>query len=569
MTSLRAKLLLGIVVANVTALSALGFVVFRDLARRARQEESERALYRADVVADAKVTFEAFFRTIDFNELDVDPLDSTTYFRWILAQPYWSLLRDALIVKSPTSSSGDSIVSGQIELNPLGAPDLESEALRENALKWMAEVYRDGESMQRDDDIVVIPVYAGGSVTSLRRLRTITRQIVDSAPGLVDNSPFPTESDWAMAQFGMRALRDEVAAISEAREPWGAAYLRVQVPSPPSSGSGIDFTVIALAIGGATVIAIASLWLLLRRLVLEPLGNVSTAAVAVAGGSLETRLQPTGDSPEMDALIANFNRMTAELAEARGALERRVEEALARVRAGEKQLARNERLAAMGTLAAGVAHEINNPLGGMMNAVATLKRKSSGDDTQNRYIGLIESGLARVRDVVDRVLRFAPGRRRAVRTTLSAVVDDAVSFVRHRAREHAVEFEVAVEPELVFEGDGPALGQVFLNLALNAIDAFDGRAETAPRRVSIRGRRLGDLAIVEFEDNGCGMTDEQKTHAFDVFFTTKAQGTGIGLAIAHQIVTEHGGTIAIDSAVGVGTRFEIRLPLAAAEPEAT
>ncbi len=598
MTSLRARLLFGIVAANVTALSALALVVVRDIDRRAEVEAQRRQSYRDQIVERATREFETILGELDFTELDSTRGDSTSFFKDVLERSHWSLVRDAFIVSAPKYVDEYPIRS-KIELNPLGAPDEESELLRENARRDMALVYKDEKHITRND-VVVVPLYAGSDRSNLRNLRSAAFDVANSAGRLVSarsnivasrrptmRSPayqrwltrafwlapewksFASASDealdprdWNELRFEARRLQDELEQGERQRKPWGAAYIRVDVPKLPEPGSSIDVSVIALALGGATLLAIASLWLLLRRLVLEPLSRVSAAAVTVASGALETRLAPTGDTPEIDALIANFNQMTAELAESRGALERRVDEALGKLRDSEKRLVLNERLAAMGTLAAGIAHEINNPLGGTLNALATLKRRMTkvreqeADPATVRYLELIEGGLGRMRDVVERVLRFSRTRRAI--TPLARILDDSVWFVRHRVREMQATLHVEVAEDLAVDGDRAALGQVFLNLLVNALDSLTGEV----RDVKVEGFAEGALAIVRVTDTGCGMSAEQSARAFEYFYTTKVTGTGLGLSIAHQIIAEHGGTIHLTSVPGQGTRFEVRLPLA-------
>lgn len=561
MRTLRASLLLGIVAANVTAFSALAVVIVRDGDRRDRAEWAARSEVRDDFVELVAGIFVAFLREIDFDEFDSTAPAGGGFMKRVLALEPWAYVRDAYLTDKPYRH-GELVVPGKIELNPIGAPDPESEAIRGDALRLMATAFEEGLP-QRSGDVVVIPLFEGGVQSDLARLRRAAEEIAQSAYNVLDGTrrelldadllKLSFAADQVTAQIG------EAARVDPTRRPWGAVYLRVNVPPGRAVDSSLDVPIVALALGGATLVAVASLWLLLRRLVIAPLEQVSDAAVAVAGGALATRLEPTGDSIEIDAFIANFNRMTAELAESRGALERRVEEALAKVQQSEKRLAVNERLAAMGTLAAGIAHEINNPLGGMLNAVSTLKRRAERED-QKRYLSLVEDGLSRIREVVERMLRYSPSRTKRGVFSLVTIVEDAARFVRHKLHERGVTLETEVGADLRIDGEPSALGQVFLNLFLNAIDAMEGTGKIKSiRAVAVRD---GEHAVVTVQDTGKGMNEEQRVHAFDLFFTTKATGTGIGLAIVHQIVSQHGGAISLKSEPGVGTEFEIRLPLA-------
>jgi signal transduction histidine kinase len=567
MRSLRATLLLGILAANFAALGALAVVVLRDVDRRREAHEASRLALREAVVRRVQDIFVSFLSEIDFEELESGRRgDESGFIRRILSLEHWTYVRDAYIASRPYRYA-DAAVAGRIELNPLGAPDRESEARRRGALLAMAEAFESGEPLRRDD-IVVIPLYGGGARGELRRLRAVATELAAGTRGLLATigDGGVADSPQALLASGSLARFDGILAASGpvTREPWGAAYIRVAIPEIETVESTVDVLVLALAIGGATLLAITSTWLLLRRLVLDPMRQMQEAAAAVASGALATRLGTTGDSAEMDALITAFNRMTEEIAGSRVELERRVEEALTRARVTEKRLVLSERLAAMGTLASGIAHEINNPLGGMLNAVKTLEQRAPDDPRTKRYLALVDDGLSRIRDVVQRVLRFSPSRSRRGEIALAAVIDDALRFVSHRVRERGVEVEVAIGSGLVLVGDAPALGQVILNLLINAVDAFDDAVPRAPRRIAIAARAEGEEVVLEIEDNGPGMPKEVAERAFDLFFTTKAQGTGLGLSIAHQIVSEHGGTIAVESEPAAYTRFVIRLPRAGA-----
>lgn len=474
---------------------------------RARQNNEERV--RDVILQRVADIYVPFFEEIDF---DVDRLTP----REIIDQRVWDYARDAYITNRPLKVLG-RVLPGDVELNPLGAPDIESERLRGEALELVEAAYTRRET-QRRGEVLAIPLYSG-----------------------------------AMDGRG-----------NGQREVWGAAYVRVALPSLDPLADPIDLRLLALSLGTATMALLALLYLMLHVLVLRPLSSVTAGALRVSAGDFRQPVSATGRGDEIDALIATFNGMMAEIDSARVALERRVEEALARTRATEKRLVLSERLAAMGTLAAGIAHEINNPVGGMINAVASLRRKQSLDPkSTDRYLALVEDGLQRVREVVQRVLRFSPARRSSGPVPVRALVEDAARFVRHRFSAESVALEVEVAPELAVAGDAAALGQVLLNLLVNAIDACGGVAHER-RSVRVTGRADGAVAEIDVCDTGAGMTSEQLDRAFDLFYTTKeaGAGTGLGLSIVHQIVTEHGGTISLASGVGSGSTVRLRLPRA-------
>ena len=320
--------------------------------------------------------------------------------------------------------------------------------------------------------------------------------------------------------------------------------------------------------GIAAVTAVA--WILLSRLVVRPLAALAEAASRVAAGDMAARVPTTGAGDEFDRTANAFNRMASEVGEHQGQLEDRVMAALSRVRKAEQHLAIAQRLAATGKLASGIAHEINNPLGGMRNAVRALQRGDLDAAKTAEYLELVQDGLARVEDTVKKVLSFTPRNTNPRTTDLGEVVRKAAALARHRIERKGIRFDERYpqgEPARVF-GDAHELQQVALNLLLNAADAIPERDESGAPRPSDRGRiglevrTEGDSALLLIEDDGVGMTPEVQAQCFDLFFTTKevGEGTGLGLAVVHNVVTNHGGSIEVESAPGKGTTFRVVLP---------
>ena len=231
----------------------------------------------------------------------------------------------------------------------------------------------------------------------------------------------------------------------------------------------------------------------------------------------------------------------------------------------EGQMLLNERLTTAGRLAAGVAHELNNPLATIAGcAESLLARTREGTladaiDDFRRYLSLIEEEAYRCKEITGSLLQFVrePGGRR-VPTDLNALVDKTLELLsrqsRFAARRFGKELDATLPPLTVNEGQ---MRQVFLGLAANALEAMgpDGT-------LTVRSRRARDEIEIEFEDEGPGMADETLARIFDPFFTTKppGQGTGLGLAIAQGIVTDHGGRIQVASWPGKGSTFRVVLP---------
>ncbi|AXQ30924.1 PAS domain S-box protein [Solimonas sp. K1W22B-7] len=228
----------------------------------------------------------------------------------------------------------------------------------------------------------------------------------------------------------------------------------------------------------------------------------------------------------------------------------------------EAELAHSARLASIGTLASGVAHEIGNPLTGITCVAQNLREE---DDPGERLYGIEEilKQSRRISDIVQSLLTFArpasQESRPLLRLDLSALVLEATRLVRLAPTARDIVFDSRLAPELWIEGDPARLTQVLLNLLGNAADASPPGG-----RVEIRAARGAGSVTLEVQDWGSGIPEALRERVFEPFFTTKdpGRGTGLGLPLAYRIVSDHGGSIGVDSRDGVGTTFTVRLPAA-------
>jgi two-component system NtrC family sensor kinase len=234
----------------------------------------------------------------------------------------------------------------------------------------------------------------------------------------------------------------------------------------------------------------------------------------------------------------------------------------------ERQMLLTERLTTAGSLVAGVAHEINNPLATIAGCAEALRERARDPALAEleafkdfpSYLALIEEEAYRCKEFTGSLLRFVrdPGSRRGP-TDVNALVDKTLELLRHQPRFAASELVIALDPALppVVANEGQ-LRQVFLGIAANALEAMDGRG-----RLTVRTRARGDEAEIEFEDAGPGIPPDILPRLFDPFFTTKppGQGTGLGLAIAQGIVADHAGRIEVQSRFGMGASFRVILPV--------
>ncbi len=317
---------------------------------------------------------------------------------------------------------------------------------------------------------------------------------------------------------------------------------------------------ILTVMGIGTALLLLNAYVFTNRLVLRPLGSLVDASNRVAEGDFSKKIPETGSYDEMSRMVRAFNLMMDKIGEYHRALREDVRKARVQVTNTERKLFAAQRLSTAGTLAAGIAHEINNPIGGMINAARTLKEGRLDEAKREEYLSLVLDGLERVRTIVQKVLQLRPRPFQPQPVQLRDAMDRAIAFLDHRARAK----EVALHNELPADlprvnGDPVELQQAFLNVLMNAVDA----CVVGEGVVTVYHRQAADTVSVSVADNGCGMDEEEAARCMDPFFTTKdvGEGTGLGLAVAHNIVANHGGKIEILSERGRGATFTLTFPI--------
>ncbi len=269
--------------------------------------------------------------------------------------------------------------------------------------------------------------------------------------------------------------------------------------------------------------------------------------------------------------ITERKRAEAELAKYREHLEELVERRTLELEHSRAKLRQSERLASLGTLAAGIAHEINNPVGGILVAAQNIRDLQQRPDTGHlvdECLSTIASHAERCGHITKRVLQFA-GQHKSDRQpgNINIMVARSAQLVSTYAQEHGAEVDLELADGLdLVTADQFEIEQVLVNLIRNAVESGERGV-----RVRIRTEAASNAARIVVQDNGRGIAQEQIPHIYDPFFTTQRQrgGAGLGLSIVHGIIAEHGGTIDVASRVGRGTTFTITLPLASAEPVET
>lgn len=281
---------------------------------------------------------------------------------------------------------------------------------------------------------------------------------------------------------------------------------------------------------------------------IRPILSLNQTMKRAALGDLGVRASArTGD--EVGELADAFNRMMDELEAARDRAT--VQRAL---------LAHTEKMAAVGTLAAGVAHEVNNPLAGILACVENMKSDPEDSETRDRYLDLIVDGLNRIERTINTLLNFSRQREMSLEeTSLNHNLKHVVELVGYQLRQAGIEVRFDLDPSgAVVLADHFQMEQLFLNLVLNAVQAMPRGGELV-----LRTRVKDDAVVAEVRDSGNGIPEEIRDRIFDPFFTTRevGEGTGLGLSVSDSIAAAHGGTIRVKSTLGVGTIFRVELPL--------
>ncbi|MBI3270077.1 MAG: HAMP domain-containing protein [Planctomycetes bacterium] len=335
-----------------------------------------------------------------------------------------------------------------------------------------------------------------------------------------------------------------------------------------------------------TVLLVLILYILLNALVVRPLETLSDASRAIAAGNYKIAIglqgavvrvrevtkeeeereealppAPALEQPdELYRLVDSFNQMLRAIRSRDRNLQRKIREATDQIQETQRGLMVAQKLSATGTLAAGIAHEINNPLGGLINAARTLQKPGIAEERRQTYLKLIVDGLARIGDIVKMLLQFSPRQPNPCPVELRPVVERAVALVQHKLTKYQIRLEDALDPglPLVF-AEPQELQQVFVNLLMNAADAIGKRGG----RIRVFHETRPGEVTVAVQDDGCGMEPQVLEKAFDLFFTTKpaGEGTGLGLAVVHNIVQGHGGRIELQSGKGGGTTVRVTLPI--------
>ena len=322
----------------------------------------------------------------------------------------------------------------------------------------------------------------------------------------------------------------------------------------------VRHAVLSVAASGAVVVCAVSIGVL-ASLIQRPMGELQQAVALIGEGNLDVRVSFSQRNDEIGDLGRNFNRMMQQLRDSRKEIETM----------HRTQMSRAEHLATLGELATGLAHEIRNPLAGIAGVIEIIGRDLPESSPAREMVKDVRMEINQINRILTDLLETArPHPPRMMRSNLNTTVEHAVMLARQQVLSQPIKIELEQAPELPeVEHDSDQIHQVLLNLLLNAVQAMDGEGTV---KVHIGSRH--DCACVAVTDTGRGISEQQLTQIFRPFYTTRGNGTGLGLSLARRIVEEHHGRINVTSSVGKGSRFEVLLPFnappaPAGVPEAT
>ena len=348
-------------------------------------------------------------------------------------------------------------------------------------------------------------------------------------------------NNWYIAAYEpIRDIKDEIIGI---------LYVGILEEKFSDMRNRATAIFLGIACGGMIIALIVSNFL--AKSILQPIKQLIIASHQWADGNLDYRIELT-QMDEIAELAETFNMMASSLKER----DERLKEY------AHQQIMKSERLATLGQLAAGIAHEINNPLGAILMYSHLSLEETSKDECQHKNLEKVVGEASRCRDIVRGLLDFARQSEPNVEEAdANDILKRTLSLLRNQAVFQNIKITTAFSPNLPKAMmDSGQIQQVFTNIILNAAEAIDGEGELT---IATRTANGDGVIEIEFTDTGCGIPRENFEKIFNPFFTTKevGRGTGLGLAVSFGIIARHQGTIEVDSNSGKGATFIVRLPL--------
>ncbi len=402
---------------------------------------------------------------------------------------------------------------------------------------YITEIYR-----RKDIDLLYVAVLdEKGKVISHNDFKEygkiyndpITRKAFESGKTIIQR--------FHLKESGHSAI-DIATPLSIGKKMWGLLKIGVSLENVEHETQNMISRIIILTImilaGGFLII------FTLSRRFIGPITYLAKTMEKAGGDRLDVKVDIKGKD-ELALLGESFNRMIDRIKEANLELKRTHE-----------KLLQSEKLASIGILASGVAHEINNPLGGLFNCVQMLENMGENEEFRKRYLELLRDGLQRIENTVGKLLWMArSGKREPKVVEIKDAIRDVKGFVDYRLKQYRIELVEEIQEDMTLIIDPHDLQQVLINLILNAIQAMKQGGI-----IRIRAYSEGGAKYISLSDTGEGIEEKNLNRIFDPFFTTKqaGEGTGLGLWLTYEIVKNYNGEITVDSVVGRGTTFTIK-----------
>jgi signal transduction histidine kinase len=277
-------------------------------------------------------------------------------------------------------------------------------------------------------------------------------------------------------------------------------------------------------------------------------------------GAIEVINRLDGQFDENDLWLLNYMAGSVAIALENARLYTELSDFARELKRSQAQLVQAEKLAAMGRLAASIAHEINNPLQAIHNCLHLTLKKPLNEEKKTRYLGMAQEEVDRLITIVQRMLEFyRPSREGMAPTDVHAIIENVLALSSKRLQRGKITVTRKLASDLPnINAVSDQLKQVFLNLVINAIEAMPQGGELC---IETKLSEDGDRLSMDFTDTGVGLSEKEQENIFEPFFTTKATGTGLGLSVSYGIIERHGGRIEVQSELGKGATFTVYLPL--------
>ena len=337
---------------------------------------------------------------------------------------------------------------------------------------------------------------------------------------------------------------DVASPLSIGKKRWGTLKFAISLENLEKEIRALIIKVIALTLI-ALVIGFGAIIGLSKRFI-GPITYLAKTMEKASGESLDVKVDIKGKD-ELALLGQSFNNMIM-----------RIRSANEELRKAQEKLIQTEKLASIGVLSSGIAHEINNPLGGIFNCVNMLKEKGRGEESRQQYLALLHDGLQRIESTVGKLLWMSRKRVYGKEIiNIKSVLDDVSSFIEYRMSDEGIIYESEVDELLSVAMERNDLHHVLINLLINSMQAMNGKGI-----ISVEAfRDEKGNAVIKIKDTGEGIDEENITRIFDPFYTTKqpGEGTGLGLWMTYDVIKNYGGEVDVSSQRGKGTVFTIKL----------